>query len=96
MGFLFWKKKDKPEEVVVPEVEVPVEKKKLFSKPKPKPAAEPTPVVETVVEEISEPIFEPAAEPEKVEVVLPKRTFAKGIKSLFTRVKFDPENLDEL
>jgi fused signal recognition particle receptor len=96
MGFLFWKKKDKPEEVVVPEVEVPVEKKKLFSKPKPKPAAEPTPVAETVVEEIPEPVVEPASEPEKVEVVLPKRTFAKGIKSLFTRVKFDPENLDEL
>jgi fused signal recognition particle receptor len=102
MGFLFWKKKDKPEEVVVPaevvvpEVEAPKEKKKLFSKPKPKPVVEPTPVVETVVEEITEPVVEPVAEPEKVEVVLPKRTFAKGIKSLFTRVKFDPENLDEL
>ena len=102
MGFLFWKKKDKPEEVVVPEevavpeTETPTEKKKLFSKPKPKPVAEPTPVVETVIEEIPEPVVEPASEPEKVEVVLPKRTFAKGIKSLFTRVKFDPENLDEL
>ena len=90
MGFLFWKKKDKPEEVVTPEVEVPIEKKKLFSKPKPK--VEPQPVVETIVE----PEIEVLPEPEKVEVVLPKRTFAKGIKSLFTRVKFDPENLDEL
>ena len=88
MGFLFWKKKDKPEAVATPEVEVPVEKKKLFSKPKPQPKPEPTPVAETAVEVIPE--------PEKVEVVLPKRTFAKGIKSLFTRVKFDPENLDEL
>ena len=83
MGFLFWKKKDKPEAAVVPEV-VDV------------PAAEPTPVVETVIEEIPEPVAKPVAAPEKVEVVLPKRTFAKGIKSLFTRVKFDPENLDEL
>ena len=102
MGFLFWKKKDKPEEavvpeeVIVPEAEAPKEKKKLFSKPTPKPVVEPTPVVETVVEEIPEPVVEPASELEKVEVVLPKRTFAKGIKSLFTRVKFDPENLDEL
>ncbi len=90
MGFLFWKKKDKPEEIVAPEIEVPAEKKKLFSKPKPK--VEPQPVVETIVE----PEIEVLPEPEKVEVVLPKRTFAKGIKSLFTRVKFDPENLDEL
>ena len=29
-------------------------------------------------------------------VELPKRSFVKGIKSLFTRIKFDPENLDEL
>lgn len=94
MGFLFWKKKDKPEEVVTPEVEVPVEKKKFFSKPKPK--VEPTPTAEPVVEVIPEPKPETKPEPEKVEVVLPKRSFAKGIKSLFTRVKFDPENLDEL
>jgi fused signal recognition particle receptor len=105
MGFLFWKKKETPSEVVVPEVEVivpeveaPKEKKKLFSKPKPK--VEPTPKPEPVVEEIQdvsvEIISEPELETEKVEVVLPKRSFAKGIKSLFTRVKFDPENLDEL
>jgi fused signal recognition particle receptor len=105
MGFLFWKKKETPSEVVVPEVEVivpeveaPKEKKKLFSKPKPK--VEPTPKPEPVVEEIQEVsveiISEPELETEKVEVVLPKRSFAKGIKSLFTRVKFDPENLDEL
>ena len=30
------------------------------------------------------------------EVVLPKRKFAKGIKSLFSRIKFDVENLDDL
>lgn len=96
MGFLFWKKKDKPEEVVTPEVEVPAPKKKLFSKPKPQPKVEPTAVVEPAIEVIPEPVVEVIPEPEKVEVVLPKRSFAKGIKSLFTRVKFDPENLDEL
>jgi len=83
MGFLFWKKKEKPEEAVVPEVE-------LVSEVEQKPEA-PT-VVEAVVESAN-PV---ATKPEKVEVVLPKRTFAKGIKSLFTRIKFDPENLDEL
>ena len=105
MGFLFWKKKETSSEVVVPEVEVvvpeveaPTEKKKLFSKPKPK--VEPTPKPEPAIEIAPEPQPKdeptPEAEPEKVEVVLPKRSFAKGIKSLFTRVKFDPENLDEL
>ena len=45
MGFLFWKKKDKPEAAVtsepeITEVEAPVEKPKrtLFGKPKPKPS----------------------------------------------------------
>ena len=116
MGFLFWKKKDKPEEVIpsapeVAEVEVPSEKPKrnLFGKPKPKPepipepvAVEPVEIVEIVEEVVvPEPVevaAEVVTEPEPVlEVVeLPKRSFAKGIKSLFTRIKFDPENLDEL
>jgi ABC-type glutathione transport system ATPase component len=101
VGFLFWKKKDKdvptPEvEVVVPVVEEEKPKRTLFTKPKPKPE----PVPEVIPEVISQPepevVTEVLPEPEKVEVVLPKRSFAKGIKSLFTRVKFDPENLDEL
>ena len=103
MGFLFWKKKDK--EVPAPEVEVaepavaePKPKRTFFSKPKPKPAPAPDVVAEGVFEPEPQVIAEPelVAEPEKVEVVLPKRSFAKGIKSLFTRIKFDPENLDEL
>ena len=93
MGFLFWKKKkteDAPveiPEVVVPEVvepEVVPEAKpepKSIAAPKPKPEPKPEPVAEVV---------------EVEEVVLPKRSFAKGIKSLFTRIKFDAENLDEL
>ena len=88
MGFLFWKrKKDKAEEVVAPEVEVEVAAEAVVQ---PEPVIAPEPVAEPVV------ASEPAAQPEKVEVVLPKRSFAKGIKSLFTRIKFDPENLDEL
>ncbi len=99
-----------PEVEVVPEVPVEKPKRTFFLKPKPKaePKPEPevvpepileVPVVEVVPEpvieiEVAEPVSEP--EPEKVEVVLPKRSFAKGIKSLFTRIKFDPENLDEL
>jgi fused signal recognition particle receptor len=103
VGFLFWKKKDK--EVPAPEVEVaepavaePKPKRTFFSKPKPKPAPAPDVFAEGVFEPEPQVIAEPelVAEPEKVEVVLPKRSFAKGIKSLFTRIKFDPENLDEL
>ena len=101
-----------PEVEVVPEVPVEKPKRPFFLKPKPKaePKPEPevvpepileVPVVEVVPEpviEVAEPEPEPVSEPEpeKVEVVLPKRSFAKGIKSLFTRIKFDPENLDEL
>jgi fused signal recognition particle receptor len=103
VGFLFWKKKDK--EVSTPELEVaepavaePKPKRTFFSKPKPKPEPAPDVVAEGVFEPEPQVIAEPelVAEPEKVEVVLPKRSFAKGIKSLFTRIKFDPENLDEL
>jgi fused signal recognition particle receptor len=88
MAFLFWKKKkgEEPavEAIVEPVVETAVE-----------------PVVEAVEEPKPEPKPEPKVvekpKPEKVqEVVLPKRKFAKGIKSLFSRIKFDVENLDEL
>ena len=111
MGFLFWKKKDKaapaPEVEVVPEVPVEKPKRPFFLKPKPKAEPKPEPEVEELPEPILEVVPEPVIEievaepvselePEKVEVVLPKRSFAKGIKSLFTRIKFDPENLDVL
>ena len=66
------------------------------------PEAEPELVVEVVPE--PEPIPEPDPEPETIAepepeleaVELPKRSFRKGIRSLFSRIKFDPENLDEL
>jgi len=98
-----------PEVEVVPEVTTEKPKRTFFLKPKPK--AEPKPEPEFVAEGVFEPELPPPPvieieipdpepvsepEPEKVEVVLPKRSFAKGIKSLFTRIKFDPENLDEL
>lgn len=76
-----------------PVVEAPVEvAPEIEPEPVPEPvvAAEPEPVPEP------EPVVvaEPEAELEPVE--LPKRTFRKGIRSLFSRVKFDPENLDDL
>jgi fused signal recognition particle receptor len=73
----------KPEPALEPERE---------PEPEPEPEAEPEPAPEPelVVEVVPEP------EPELVPVELPKRSFIKGIKSLFTRVKFDPANLDDL
>ena len=99
MGFLFWKKKAKPEdsapepEVIEPVIQ-PIVEPTIEAIPEPEVEPEPIVVREVLLEPEPEPVVEPVAE--KVEVVLPKRTFAKGIKSLFTRIKFDPENLDEL
>ena len=55
---------------------------------------EPEPEPEPEVEPEAEP--EPEPTPELVAVELPKRSAKKGIRSLFSRVKFNPENLDEL
>ena len=44
----------------------------------------------------SEPAVDAQTVPELEPVVLPKRSAKKGIRSLFSRIKFDPENLDEL
>ena len=97
-GFLFWKKKRKDEPEVV--AETPAEVVMV---------AEPVEVIEpVVVEPVLEPVVEtepeieiapepePEPEPELVAVELPKRSARKGIRSLFSRIKFDPENLDEL
>jgi len=61
------------------------------------------PVVVEPVEEVVETVVAPVViEPEIVEepaleaVELPKRRFSGGIKSLFSRIKFDLENLNEL
>jgi fused signal recognition particle receptor len=45
---------------------------------------------------LPEPELALEAEPDLVAVELPKRSAKKGIRSLFSRVKFNPENLDEL
>lgn len=57
-------------------------------------APEPEPEIDSVVEPEPDLVSEP--EPELVAVELPKRSARKGIRSLFSRIKFDPENLDEL
>ncbi|MFM6963273.1 MAG: signal recognition particle-docking protein FtsY [Micrococcales bacterium] len=74
-------------------------------KPEPEPTPEPEPVLEVapepepepepVVEVIPEPVA-PVAEVELEAVELPKRSFGKNLKSLFTRIKFDIDNLDDL
>jgi fused signal recognition particle receptor len=76
-----------------PEVSAPVEMPVVETEPEVEP--EPEPIVE-VVAPVAEPAVAPAAEVELEQVELPKRSFAKGIKALFTRIKFDLENLDDL
>jgi fused signal recognition particle receptor len=75
-----------PEPEVVPEPE-PV--------PAPTPVAEPEPIPAPVVAAEPEPTPEPEAEPER-ELEVGQRSFAKRIRSLFTGIKFDPANLDDL
>ena len=89
-----------PEPKVEAPVEAPVVEAEPEVEPEPivevvAPVAEPEPIVE-VVAPVAEPAVAPAAEVELEQVELPKRSFAKGIKALFTRIKFDLENLDEL
>ena len=88
-----------PEVVAEPEPVVEVE-------PEPEPEAPALPEEElSSYDSSSETVAETTAgvdeletkpEVELEQVELPKRSFAKGIKSLFTRIKFDIENLDDL
>lgn len=78
-------KVQKPKQAPKPERPAKVE-----PEPEPVKAVEPEVAPEPVAEE-PEPV---AQQLETVE--LPKRSFVKGIKSLFTRIKFDVENLDDL
>ena len=83
-----------PEPEVAAPVEAPVvEPPAVETEPEVEPA--PEPIVEVVVP-VAAPEVAPVAEVELEQVELPKRSFAKGIKALFTRIKFDPENLDDL
>ncbi|MEY4492263.1 MAG: hypothetical protein RL085_674, partial [Actinomycetota bacterium] len=87
-----------PERAPEPKTEVAADPE-VIRDPEPEPELEPEPGVEevAVVEpepEIAARVAEPEVELEQVE--LPKRSFVKGIKSIFTRIKFDVENLDDL
>jgi signal recognition particle GTPase len=103
-GLIFWRKK-KEDKAQVSETSVveplvnetaleaePIEAEIFFETDSDEPAEE---VVEVLVApEVPELVIfqEPALEA----VELPKRKFASGIKSLFSRIKFDLENLNEL
>ena len=99
----FFKPKAKPviEELVVELIVEPVAEPAVEVTPEPEPELEqvvepaPEPIVE-VVATVAEPEVAPVADVELEQVELPKRSFAKGIKALFTRIKFDLENLDDL
>lgn len=105
MAFLFWKKKrgaaeessaEKIESIPVPQIEespaAPVAEVKEPATPK---VEKPAPVKPVFVESTPEAPIE-AAPVELEAVELPKRSARKGIRSLFSRIKFDLENLDEL
>jgi fused signal recognition particle receptor len=62
----------------------------------PEPESTPEPEAEPTPDPTPEPEPAPEPEPELVAVELPKRSAKKGIRSLFSRIKFNPENLDEL
>ena len=69
----------------------------LYAKPVAEAEVESEPQLEVEPEpEAVAPVVDAEPEVELEQVELPKRSFAKGIKSLFTRIKFDIENLDDL
>ena len=74
----------------VVEAEAPAPEEVVEPEPEVAPEPEPEPEPEVIPEVVPEP------EVQLEQVELPKRSFAKGIKSLFTRIKFDLENLDDL
>ena len=103
-GLIFWrKKKEDKTQVSEPSVVEPVEIETVLE-------AEPVEaeaVVETLTIEPAEEVVEAVVAPKVIEpegfekpvleaVELPKRRFSGGIKSLFSRIKFDLENLNEL
>lgn len=95
MAFLFWKKKRGAEtEAPVPEVEsIPVD----FIEELPAAPVEALPVEALPVEALPVEVVPVEAAPVELEPVeLPKRSARKGIRALFSRIKFDLENLDDL
>ena len=87
-GLMFWKRKRKDAAVESVEENQPNE-----------PAVEEIKPVVLVPQQAEDKVQEQELEPQEEElqpVELPKRSAKKGIRSLFSRIKFDPENLDEL
>ena len=103
-GLIFWrKKKEDKAQVSEPSVVEPVEIETVLEAE----LVEAEAVVETLTIEPAEEIVEPVVAPKVIEpegsekpaleaVELPKRRFSGGIRSLFSRIKFDLENLNEL
>ena len=89
-----------PVEAPIAPVVEPVTEPEVISVEEPvihEPVVEELVVDEPAVEELV--VDEPAVEEPEEELVaveLPKRSAKKGIRSLFSRIKFNPENLDEL
>lgn len=101
MAFLFWKKKRGAEESSTQEVESVQNNSPVAEDSTSVIFSEPIPVTPNEESSAAAKPEKPAASteetPAKLEAVeLPKRSAKKGIRSLFSRVKFDPENLDEL
>jgi len=102
-GLIFWrKKKEDKAQVSEPVTVEPVENETVVETEPVEAEVIETETIEPV-EEVVETVVAPVVtEPEIVEdpvleaVELPKRRFSGGIKSLFSRIKFDVENLNEL
>ena len=102
-GLIFWrKKKEDKAQVSEPVVVEPVENETIVeTEPVEAEVIETETIepVEEVVEAVAAPVvIDPVVveEPVLEAVELPKRRFSGGIKSLFSRIKFDVENLNEL
>jgi len=103
-GLIFWrKKKEDKAQVSEPVVVEPVENETVVeTEPVEAEVVLETETIEPVEEAVETVVAPVVIEPEIVEepvleaVELPKRRFSGGIKSLFSRIKFDVENLNEL
>ena len=102
-GLIFWrKKKEDKAQVSEPVVVEPVENETVVETEPIEAEVIETETIEPVEEVIETVVARVVTDPEIVEepvleaVELPKRRFSGGIKSLFSRIKFDVENLNEL
>lgn len=102
MAFLFWKKKrGAAEESSAEKIESTQNNSSVAIDATSEIISESIPVTQNEKSSAAATQEKPAASTEEKSaqleaVELPKRSAKKGIRSLFSRVKFDPENLDEL